>query len=180
MIDASTMLGTFMQSFPGFEMLLNLGVALLGVCLTGMALFKFVELGKPGGHPGGVTWVTPAMYLVSGAALWNFGSSVNVFLETLYGPSTSVSNLLGYSGSSSKMPPETKVMLTALIACIRLYGYFTFARAWMSVRKIGSGQNGSDEVFKGAVIRLFAGVALINIVQTTNWTSGTFGFGDVL
>jgi len=180
MIDASTMLGTFMQSFPGFELFLNLFVALAGVILTGMALFKFIQLGSHGSGPGGVTWITPAMYLLSGAALWNFGSSIDTFLETLYGPSTSVSNLLGYSGASSKMPKETQMMLKALISCIRLYGYFTFARAWISVRKIGSGQNGSDEVFKSACIRLFAGVALINIVQTTNVASSTFGFGDVL
>lgn len=180
MIDASTMLGTFMQSFPGLETFLNLFVALAGLILTGMALFKFIELGKHGGNPGGITWITPAMYLVSGAALWNFGSSIDTFLETVYGPSTSVSNLLSYTGASSKMPQETRLMMMALIACIRLYGYFTFAKAWISVRRIGSGQNGSDEVFKSAMIRLFAGVALINIVQTTNVVSSTFGFGDVL
>ena len=70
--------------------------------------------------------------------------------------------------------------MKAIIACLRLYGYFTYARGWMSVRRIGNGQNGSDEVFKAAMIRLVAGVALINIVETVNLISGTFGFGNVL
>lgn len=48
------------------------------------------------------------------------------------------------------------------------------------MRRIGSGQNGSDEVFKKSFIRLVAGVALINIVGTVNMFSETFGFGEVL
>lgn len=179
MIDASNMLGTFLQSFPGFESLLNLLVAFLGVLLTGMAVFKFIEIGRFGEQPGGVRWITPVMYLIAGTAMWNFGSSVDSFLETLYGPSTSVHNLLSYS-ATSRMPEQTKLMMTALIACLRLYGYFTYVRGWLSVRRIGSGQNGSDEVFKAAMIRLFAGVALINIVATVNAVSSTFGFGNVL
>jgi len=179
MIDATTMLSSFMKSFPGFELLLNVFVGLVGLVLTGTALFKFAELGKHGSQPGGVTWVTPAMYLISGVALFNFASSVNTFLETFYGDSTSVSNLLGYSGGSD-MPQQSKLLIQTLVACLRLYGYFTFARALMSMRRIGSGQSGSDEVFKSTSIRLVAGIGLINLIGTANIVSSTFGFGNVV
>ncbi|MDH0342006.1 hypothetical protein [Chromobacterium haemolyticum] len=179
MIDATSMLGTFLLSFPGFENLLNVLVAFLGVLLTGLAVLKFIEIGRFGAQPGGVRWITPVMYLMAGAALWNFASSVDSFLESFYGSSTSVHNLLSYT-SSSRMPEQTKLLLTALIATLRLYGYFTYVRGWLSVRRIGSGQNGSDEVFKAAMIRLAAGVGLINIVGTVNAASSTFGFGNVL
>ncbi|KAG0163817.1 hypothetical protein DFQ28_003494 [Apophysomyces sp. BC1034] len=173
------MLGTFMQSFPGLEEFLNLGVALLGVLLTGQAVFKFIEIGKFGEQPGGVRWMTPVLYMLAGVALINFAASVDTALETVYGPSTSVRNLLSYSAASG-MPKESKLLMQALIACLRLYGYFTYARGWLSVRRIGNGQNGSDEVFKAAMIRLLAGVGLINIVETVNVLSTTFGFGNVL
>lgn len=179
MNDASSMLASFMESFPGLEQFLNLGVAMVGVILTGQAALKFIEIGKHGEQPGGVRWITPVMYLLAGTALFNFASSVDTALETIYGGSSSVHNLLSYSPGSG-MPQESQLLTKAIIACLRLYGYFTYARGWMSVRRIGNGQNGSDEVFKAAMIRLVAGVALINIVETVNLISGTFGFGNVL
>lgn len=175
MIDASTMLGSLMQSFPGFENLLNLLVALIGLIFTGMAILKFTQL-----ESGHIRLITPFMYLFAGVALFNFGSSADSFLQTVYGPSTSVHNLLSYSGGSSGMPEQSKMFMTVLIASLRLYGYFTFARGWISVRRIGDANNGSDEPFKAAMIRIFAGVGLINIVGTVNVVSSTLGFGKVI
>lgn len=43
MIDASTMLASFAQQFPGLEDLLNAVVALLGLVLTGNAVFKAIR-----------------------------------------------------------------------------------------------------------------------------------------
>jgi len=179
MIDASTMLNTFLNSFPGFELFLNGFVSLTGLVLAGLSLFKFVELGRHGAQPGGITWATPVMYLITGVALINFASSVDTALETIYGGGTSVNSLLSYTGSSN-MPDQTKLLGKVLIACLRLYGYITYARAWISMRKLGSGQSGSDEVFKKAAIRLIAGVGLINFVGSVNVISSTFGFGNVI
>jgi len=173
------MLGSFMESFPGLESLLNAGVALLGLILTGMSIFKFIEFDKAGGAAAGRSLMTPAMYLLSGVALFNFASSIDTALETLWGPSTSVHNLMSYSGTA-KASTEFNLMMRALIGVLQLYGYFTYARGWWTVRRIGTGQSGQDEVAKSALIRLLAGVALINIVGTVNTLSSTFGFGDVM
>ena len=83
MNDASSMLASFMESFPGLEQFLNLGVAMVGVILTGQAALKFIEIGKHGEQPGGVRWITPVMYLLAGTALFNFASSIDTALETI-------------------------------------------------------------------------------------------------
>lgn len=173
MIDASTMLGTLMESFPGLENFLNMLVALLGVIFTGMAVFKFIEFDH-----GRVRLLTPFMYLFAGVALWNFASSVNTFLETVYGSSTSVQNLLSYNGS--KLPETTAKMSQMLIMCVRLIGYAAFIKGWLLFKRIGDGSHGSDEAFSKAMIHLFAGVFAINIVETVNIVASTVGFGNVL
>lgn len=173
MIDASTMLGTLMESFPGLESFLNLLVGLLGVVLTGMAIFKFIEFDH-----GRARLLTPFMYLLAGVALLNFASSVNTFLETVYGSSTSVQNLLSYSGS--KLPEQAAKMSKMLIMCIRFIGYAAFIKGWLIFKRIGDGNQGSDEAFSKAVIHLFFGVAAINIVETVNIVSSSVGFGNVL
>ncbi len=166
------------QSFPGVEKLLNLGVALMGLLLSGTAIFKLVEQGR-GGTLGRPQWVTPIMYLIAGVALFNFPASIDTFLQTMYGPSSSVHHLLSYSDATSKLPQKSKLMLQALLSCLQLYGYVTFARGWLTVRRLGNGQSGSDEMFKTVMIRLCAGVALINILETVNVVASTLGFGDV-
>jgi intracellular multiplication protein IcmC len=180
MVDGSSMLSSVTQSLPGVETLLNASVSLAGLVLTGMAVLKFIEIGRHGDTPGGTHWMTPIMYLLAATALWNFSSSVDSMLETFFGASTSSSNLLSYNASSSTLPSQTQAMVSALIMLLRLYGYVTYARGWLTVKKIGSNQNGSDEPFKTAMIRLIAGVALINIVGTVDAISTTFGFGNVL
>lgn len=173
MIDASTMLGTLMESFPGFETFLNLFVSLVGLILTGMAVFKFIDVDHGRGR-----LITPFMYLLAGAALWNFAASINTFLETMYGSSTSVQSLLSYSGSN--LSDQTAKMSKMLIMCIRLIGYVAYVRGWLIFKRIGDGNHGSDEAFSKAAIHLFAGVAAINIVETVNVISSSVGFGNVL
>lgn len=179
MIDAQTALGTFLQSFSGIEDFINVFVAFLGVVLTIMAVFKFVEYGRFGENMGGVSLLTPVMYLLSGAALFNFAASIDTFLQSIYGPSTSVHNLMSYSGGAGA-EEKTVLFLTALVACVRLYGYWSFASGWMTLRKLGSNSHGQNDSFKQALIKLFAGAAMINIVETVNVVTSTFGFGDFL
>jgi intracellular multiplication protein IcmC len=178
MSASETMLENVMEAFSGLETLLNLGVMTLGVILTGMSIFKFIALSHDTTF-GQMHWVTPVMYLISGVALFNFASSIDTFLQTFYGPSTSVHALLSYTAPTG-MSQKTTSMLKTLIAASQLYGYFTFARAWVGLRRLGSGQHGSDEVFKASLIRLCAGVGLINIVETIDVVSETLGFGKIL
>lgn len=173
MIDASTMLGNLMESFPGFENFLNLFVALVGVILSGMAVFKFIEVDS-----GRARLITPFMFLFAGVALWNFAASIDTVLETVYGSSSSVRNLLSYSGS--KLPETTAKMSQLLIMCIRLIGYAAYVRGWLVLKRVGDGNHGSDEAFTKGMIHLFFGVAAINIVETVNILASSLGFGNVL
>lgn len=179
MIDSSTMLGTLMQSFPGISSLFYAITSLLGALMTVLAVLKIVEVNKFAGTPGGTRMVTPVMFFVVGAALWNMSSSVDTLLQTFFGDETSTKNLMSYSAASSASS-QFKQMVTALMSVFGLIGYITIAKGWMMARKIGSGQNGSDEAVKGAVIRLIFGTLLVNIVATVNMVSETIGFGKVL
>lgn len=163
-----------MASFPGIMIFLNLFTSMAGVILTGMAIFKFVEFDN--GH---ARLITPFMYLLVGVALFNLSSSVDTFLETVYGSSTSVQNLLSYHGGN-KLSEQGSKMAMLLIMCTRLIGYVAFIKGWFIFKRIGDGAQGSDEAFSKAVIHLFFGVLAINIVETVNVLSSTVGFGDVL
>lgn len=174
MIDASTMFGSMMASFPGIMSLLNLFTSMVGVILTGMAVFKFIEVDNGHGR-----LITPFMYLLVGAALFNLSLSVDTFLETVYGASTSTQNLLSYN-SGGKLSDQASKMTMLLIMCIRLIGYMSYIKGWFIFKKIGDGTQGSDEAFFKAGNHLFFGVMAINIVETVNVISSTIGFGNVL
>lgn len=174
MIDASTMLGNIIGSFPGIMSFLNLFTSMMGVILTGMAIFKFIEFDS-----GKARLITPFIYLIVGVALFNLSSSVNTFLETIYGSSTSVQTLLSYNGGGG-LSQQTARMTMLLIMCIRLIGYWAFIKGWLIFKRIGDGSQGSDEAFSKALTHLFFGVMAINIVETVNVISSTVGFGNVL
>lgn len=163
-----------MASFPGIMIFLNLFTSTVGVILTGMAIFKFIEFDK-----GNSRLITPFMYLLVGTALFNLSMSADTFLETVYGPSTSVQNLLSYSGGGNLSEQGSK-MLMLLIMCIRLIGYVSFIKGWFIFKRIGDGTQGSDEALSKAMTHLFFGVLAINIVETVNVVSSTIGFGNVL
>lgn len=163
-----------MGSFPGIMSLLNLFTSMLGVILTGMAIFKFIEV-----DDGKARLITPFIYLIVGVALFNLSSSVDTFLETVYGSSTSVQTLLSYNGGN-KLSEQTAKMMMFLIMCIRLIGYWSFIKGWLIFKRIGDGSHGSEEAFSKALTHLFFGVVAINIVETVNVVSSTVGFGNVL
>ncbi|CAJ4322990.1 Uncharacterised protein [Burkholderia pseudomallei] len=176
MIDASSMLGNFLQSMPGFENLINAVAALLGLLFTGFGVFRLIEYSKETGR---ITLWSIFACFAAAIGLFNFASSVDSFLQTLWGSGTSVHSLLAYSASSS-MPAQTGVALQALIAVFRMMGYWYYISGWVRFKDVGSGHGGRDVTFKSAAIRLVGGVFLINIVATVNAVSSTFGFGDVL
>jgi intracellular multiplication protein IcmC len=178
MNDTSNMLAALMQSVPGIMGLLNAICSLSAICLTGMAVLRFIEIGRFGDQPGGVKLINPILYLLSAVAMWNFSGSVDTVLQTVYGSSARGNNLMAYTNVGG-YSEKTQLMLKNMIVVLRLFGYITFFRGWITIKKIGDGKSASDEPFKKAMVRIIAGVLLINIVATVNIFATTFGFGDV-
>lgn len=178
MIDASTMLGSLMQSYAPIAKFLVALSALLGALFTIMALVKVAHLNKHGGAPGGTGAMSVVMLFFSGVSLWYFSGSVDTLLETMFGAGTAAGSLMSYSGPSSASA-QTKQMFQAVIGAFSIIGYVTVMRGWMIARKIGGGQAAPDAA-KGAIIRLFAGTAMINIVGFVNVITSTLGFGNLL
>lgn len=170
------MLGNFLQSFAGFESLINAVAALLGLVFTGFGVFRAIEYVKETGRVS--VWSIFACFIAA-IGLFNLASSIDSFMQTLWGSGSSVHSLLAYNASSS-MPAQTGLALQALIATFRMFGYWYYISGWVRFKDVGSGNGGRDVTFKSAAIRLVGGVFLINIVATVNTVSSTFGFGDVL
>lgn len=176
MTDAASMATNLAEVIPTAVSFLNVVVSVLAIGLFVWATMKFVSHSK---GRDGTRLSTPVYGLLSATMLWNLGMSATAFLETIYGEGTSTSNLLAYSASDS-LPDETQEFLKVIIMAIRLYGYYAFAKGWWKVRNIGVGTAASEGAFGSASLHIAGGVGCINLVETVNLASNTFGFGDVL
>ena len=176
MNDGSSIASNLAALIPDAMALLNAVISILAVALFIGAVLKFVSYGK---GRDGTSLATPVMFLASGVMLWNLGMSANSFLETTFGQGTSTSTLMTYTAGDS-MPAQSAAFLATLIMFIRLYGYYAFAAGWWKVRKISAGTQASDGSLASAAMHIAGGVFAINIVQTVNAITSTFGFGELL
>ncbi len=170
------MIENIVAAMPSAMLLLNVFISLCAFFFMILGIMKLVAVAK---REGSARPITPWMYLLSGALLWNFTASVTTLLDTLYGPGTSTDNLLAYSPSDG-MPEQSAQMLGMLVMCVRLYGYFAVARGAMKIRNIGAGTAAAEGAGGSAMWHLFGGSLAINIVATVNGIASFLGFGDVL
>ena len=174
--DVGGMVENVVAAIPALLLLLNVVISLSALCFIFFGVYKFTGVAK---RDGMTRPLTPWMFLLAGAMLWNFGAATTAFLDTLYGAGTSNHNLLAYSPNAS-MPKETSRMIEMLVMCVRLFGYVTFARGWYRVTAIGAGKATSEGAFGSAFWMIFGGTLAINIVATVNGVTSFLGFGRVL
>ncbi|MEJ7745216.1 MAG: hypothetical protein WKF61_00360 [Luteimonas sp.] len=176
MQDGTGIIENIISMMPSAMALLNVVISVMAVFFFIYGMVKFAGLAKRDGtiRPG-----TPWLLLLAGVMLWNFTSAADSALETIFGSGTSTDTLLSYTAGDS-IPEETSRMLGMLIMCIRLYGYYAFARGWFKVTKIGAGTAASEGAFGSASMHILGGALAINIVATVNGVTSALGFGDVL
>ncbi|OWQ61262.1 hypothetical protein [Stenotrophomonas maltophilia] len=176
---AMTLTKNLADVLPIAMVLLNSVAALAGVALLISGLMRFIAHAQYG-HQGPQSGIkTPILYIVSALMLWNLSTSATSTLQTLFGESTTTSNLIGYTASSS-MTAEGKAMLAAIIGFVRFLGYFFYITGWSRIRWVGQNDSMDRSAFKSSMYRILAGALAINIVQTVNYISEFVGFGKVL
>lgn len=176
MVDASTMVGSFMQSYPHLVKLLNVIASLSGLAITLGGLYKFTQVPA---HHENTKLIVPLMWVLSGVALFNLASSMQTMLVTLFGSGTNVHNVLAYQ-ATGETSAASKQLIQALILCARLYGMWCAIRGLMTLRHIGDAAHRDGNAFKSGMMKLVFGVLLFNIVQSVNAVSSTFGWGNPL
>ena len=176
MPDGTGIIENIISMLPSAMALLNVFISVAAVCFVIYAMVKFAALAK---RDGMTRPMTPWLLLLSGVMLWNFTSAADSALETIFGSGTSTETLLSYTASDS-IPEETGRMLGMLVMCIRLYGYYAFAKGWFKVTKIGAGTAAAEGAFGSASMHILGGALAINIVATVNGVTSALGFGDVL
>ncbi|MGH8156552.1 MAG: hypothetical protein ACREPQ_00400 [Rhodanobacter sp.] len=175
MVDASTMLGNLITSFPGLVTLVNLLASLAGLAIVFIGIYKFTEL-KPKGDQ---RLVTAIMWVFSGVALINLASSIETGLVTVFGSSANVHSLMAYS-STSGMSQASQQLIQVLIMCARLYGLVAAIRGIMTLRHVGDPGYREGNAFKSGLMKFVFGCILLNIVQAVSVVATTFGWGQPL
>lgn len=175
MVDASTMLGQVMQSFPSFIKLTNVFASLTGLCLVLMGLFKFTQL-RPVGE---TKLIVAIMWVVAGVSLINLASSLQSVLATMFGGSANVHSLLDYQ-SDAGLPDASRKLIQVLVMSARLYGLWAAIKGLMTLRHVGDPNYREGNALSSGAMKLVFGCLLLNIVQTVSVVSTTFGFGQPL
>lgn len=175
MVDASTMLGHVISTFPGVVKLVNVFTSLAALAITYIGLFKFTSV-KPRGE---TKLITPILYVLVGAALFNLASSLQTILVTIFGAGADVHNLMAYQ-SESGVPDASRKLIQVLVMCARLYGLVAAIRGIMVLRHVGDPNYRNGNAFSNGCMRLIFGCLLLNLVQTVNVVAMTFGWGRPL
>lgn len=175
MVDASTMLGSVLTSFPGIVTFVNVMASLCGIALVFFGLYKFTQV-RPRGEQ---RLVTAIMWVVSGVTLINLAGSIQTGLVTIFGGGANVHSLVAYQATSGASAASQQ-LIQVLIACARLYGLIAAIRGLMTLRHVGDPGYREGNAFKIGATKFGFGCILLNIVQAVSVVATTFGWGHPL
>lgn len=175
-------LGTALENLTfAFESLVNLVAAIsyvmgLYFIFRGVGMYKiFATQSFASAHKGEVAG--PLVFMVVGAILMYFPSTLDTSMQTLFGYGTKemspAEDMIGYAAASSNAHWEE--ISTVLIKYMKLIGFIAFLRGWTILSKMGHSGAQPGSVGKG-IVHIVAGVLLINIVDTITLLAETFGF----
>jgi intracellular multiplication protein IcmC len=178
-------LGTALENLTfAFESLVTLVAAIsyvmgLYFIFRGIGMYKiFATQSFASAQKGEVAG--PLVFLVVGAVLMYFPSTLDTSMQTLFGygvkDTPAAESMIGYS-SISASGEHWQEISTVLIKYMKLIGFIAFLRGWTILSKMGHSGSQPGSVGKG-IVHIVAGVLLINIVDTITLLAETFGFTD--
>lgn len=179
-------LGTALENLTfAFEQLVNLVAAVsyvmgLYFIFRGIGMYKiFATQSFASAQKGEVAG--PLVFLVVGAILMYFPSTLDSSLQTIFGGGgmkdmSSAEDMIGYSTLTSS-GENWKEISSVLLKYMKLIGFIAFLRGWTILSKMGHSGAQPGSVGKG-IVHIIAGILLINIVDTVNILADTFGFTD--
>lgn len=115
----------------------------------------------------------PLMLIILGASLTALPSMLGVINQTLWSDSAIKSaGELAYSGSTTDFQTQIK----PIIYIIQLIGLVALLRGFLILSK-ATGQGAQPGTLSKGVVHIFGGVLAVNVVQTVNVVTNTFGVG---
>lgn len=165
-----------------FDMLVQLIVAVsyvtgLSLVVRGVLMYKvFAVQTMASAHKG--EFAGPLVFIVVGAILIYFPSTLNTSLNTLFvgvdqNSLSTASQMIGYQ--SLQNDQQWTQIADVVVKYVKLVGLIAFVRGWVILSKMGHSGSQPGSVAKG-IIHIVGGVLLINIVDTFRILAVTFGY----
>lgn len=176
-------LGTALQKLASsYNALVQLVVAVsyvtgLSLVARGLLMYKvFASQTLASAHKG--EFAGPLVFIVVGAVLIYFPSTLNTSLNTLFtgvdqNSLNAASSMIGYQSLSQG--EHWKEIADVVVKYIKLIGLIAFVRGWVILSKMGHSGSQPGSVGKG-IIHLVGGILLINIVDTFRILATTLGY----
>lgn len=120
----------------------------------------------------------PLVFIVVGAILVYFPSTLNTSLNTLFvgvdqNSLSEASQMIGYQSLAGV--EHWQEIADVVVKYVKLVGLIAFVRGWIILSKMGHSGSQPGSVGKG-IIHIIGGVLLINIVDTFRMLANTLGY----
>lgn len=172
----STLFDNLNALLPSVSTLLLALATLAGIVLIAVGGYKFVEQQRA--QYSGESASTPFWYVLAGTILFNAALSIGSLSTTLLGDSPEVRSMIGYSGGSSGLPEQSRMLFAIVVSVIQIAGLIFWLKGVFDMRLIPSGRG---EVTGGSVAaRIIGGTLMMHIVVVVNTVASFLGFGSII
>ena len=149
------------------------GVALI---FRGIAMYRIFANQTFGSAQRG-EFAGPMVFIIVGAILVYYPSTIDISLQTIFGPGSSkvkdITEMIAYDKIASSQ--KWAAISGVLVKYMTLIGFIAFIRGWIILSKMGHSGSQPGSIAKG-ITHLVGGILLMNIVGTVNLIAATFGF----
>ncbi|NNM58866.1 MAG: hypothetical protein HKM04_03540 [Legionellales bacterium] len=169
-VTADQMLANINAQLPYLYKIVTGFGYLAGVFFVIVGVHKLKEFGNSAMQSGKLAMKEPFAYIIVGAMLIYFPSTLGVFLTTVYGTS-SITPYIGYGA-----PGNTFNEIGAtIVGIVQFVGLVSFVRGLMMLHKVGVGESQQGASFNKGLTHLIGGIIAMNIVQFGHIISSTLG-----
>lgn len=174
-IDFVTALENLSNTFGSISFLVVAISQLIGVVLVfrGIAMYKiFATQTMSSAQKGELAG--PLVHVVVGVIMIYLGSSIDVSVETLFGSAnSSAGDIKAYLPAGTE--EKWQALMAVLVKYFKLIGLLAFVKGWIILSKMGHAGVQPGSMGKG-LTHIIGGVLLMNMVDTMQLLSCTFGF----
>lgn len=162
------------SSYPGLFRLVFLCFYLAGFFSVIWGIYNFKNADSDRYQKGGVSSpvVGSMISILIGGVLCYMPTLLESVATTMFAQVSPPAGMMDYQTPTS-IGGNSFVSLRTFC---QLIGVYTFGRGWLSLRHVGVNGDNGRHTFYGAVVRIFAGISLVHIVEVLRILSASFGF----
>lgn len=172
----ATMFTNLGSSFPGLYRLTYVGFWVAGLCCVVWGVNNLRQVTNDQYRSGGSSAATGSLIsILIGTVLLYLPTLLASVAATVFDTHAAPTGLTDYA-TPDQSGAGTYV---ALRTFIQLVGVYFFGRGWLSLRSVGINGESQSHTFYGGVVRIFAGIMLVHIVDSLKILAATFGLSAV-